>query len=164
MRDRVLFVERSGELRVPARLSGRSRGAAGKPSVKSAQGAQPPYSQHTQARNRVIYPCPGRSRRKGRWRAERTSVEKGGDEARVGEKFQPNPEIAGSPRNSFRASPGDGLAEVEHWIPAGASKPTKGYQTPNAAQAPAGSQAARDKSGGREGKSPDPRPRPPSAC
>ena len=28
----------------------------------------------------------------------------GGDEVWVGEKFQSNPEIAGSPRNSFRAS------------------------------------------------------------
>ena len=33
-----------------------------------------------------------------------TSVEKGGDEVWIGEKFQSNPEIAGSPRNSFRAS------------------------------------------------------------
>jgi hypothetical protein len=33
-----------------------------------------------------------------------TSVEKGGDELWIGEKFQSNPEIAGSPRNSFRAS------------------------------------------------------------
>ena len=32
------------------------------------------------------------------------SVEKGGDEVWIGEKFQSNPEIAGSPRNSFRAS------------------------------------------------------------
>ena len=31
-------------------------------------------------------------------------VEKGGDEVWIGEKFQSNPEIAGSPRNSFRAS------------------------------------------------------------
>ena len=31
---------------------------------------------------------------------------KGGDEVWVGEKFQSNPEIAGSPRNSFRASLG----------------------------------------------------------
>ena len=35
-----------------------------------------------------------------------TSVEKGGDEVWIGEKFQSNPEIAGSPRNSFRASLG----------------------------------------------------------
>ena len=33
-----------------------------------------------------------------------TSVEKGGDDLWIGEKFQSNPEIAGSPRNSFRAS------------------------------------------------------------
>ena len=33
-----------------------------------------------------------------------TSVEKGGDELWIAEKFQSNPEIAGSPRNSFRAS------------------------------------------------------------
>ena len=39
------------------------------------------------------------------WRTEPTSVEKGGDEVWIGEKFQSNPEIAGSPRNSFRASP-----------------------------------------------------------
>ena len=35
---------------------------------------------------------------------ETGSVEKGGDEVWIGEKFQSNPEIAGSPRNSFRAS------------------------------------------------------------
>ena len=61
-------------------------------------------SQHVQTRNRVIYPCPGWSESKISWRTERTSVEKGGDEVWVGEKFQSNPEIAGSPRNSFRAS------------------------------------------------------------
>ena len=32
------------------------------------------------------------------------SVKKGWDEVWVAEKFQSNPEIAGSPRNSFRAS------------------------------------------------------------
>ena len=32
------------------------------------------------------------------------SVEKGSDEPWIGEKFQTNSEIAGSPRNSFRAS------------------------------------------------------------
>ena len=32
------------------------------------------------------------------------SVEKGSDEVWVAEKFQSNTEIAGSPRNSFRAS------------------------------------------------------------
>ena len=38
------------------------------------------------------------------WRPEPTHVEKCGDELGVGVKFQSNPEIAGSPRNSFRAS------------------------------------------------------------
>ena len=32
------------------------------------------------------------------------SVEKGSDDVWIAEKFQSNPEIAGSPRNSFRAS------------------------------------------------------------
>jgi hypothetical protein len=32
------------------------------------------------------------------------SVEKGWDDVWIGVKFQSNPEIAGSPRNSFRAS------------------------------------------------------------
>ena len=101
-------------------------GAEGKPSLNRA------YSQHRQTRNRVIYPCPGWSSRKREWRTEHTSVEKGGDEVWIGEKFQSNPEIAGSPRNSFRTSLVISLPEVEHWIFAGASKPTKRYQTPNA--------------------------------
>ena len=33
-----------------------------------------------------------------------TSVEKGGDDLWIAEKFQSSSEIAGSPRNSFRAS------------------------------------------------------------
>ena len=41
---------------------------------------------------------------KRKWRTEPTSVEKGGDEVWIAEKFQSNSEIAGSPRNSFRAS------------------------------------------------------------
>ena len=35
-----------------------------------------------------------------------TSVEKGGDDLWIAEKFQSSPDIAGSPRNSFRASLG----------------------------------------------------------
>ena len=42
------------------------------------------------------------------------SVEKGLDELWIGEKFQSNAEIAGSPRNSFRASVKERLPEVEH--------------------------------------------------
>ena len=42
------------------------------------------------------------------------SVEKGSDELWVAEKFQTNSEIAGSPRNSFRASVDNRLPEVKH--------------------------------------------------
>ena len=38
------------------------------------------------------------------WRTEPVSVEKLSDESWVAVKFQSNAEIAGSPRNSFRAS------------------------------------------------------------
>ena len=38
------------------------------------------------------------------WRTEPTSVEKGADDLWIAEKFQSNLDIAGSPRNSFRAS------------------------------------------------------------
>ena len=40
------------------------------------------------------------------WRAEHTFVAMTGDDLWIAEKFQSNPEIAGSPRNSFRASVG----------------------------------------------------------
>ena len=43
---------------------------------------------------------------KTHWRTEPTYVEKCGDEVWVAEKFQTNLEIAGSLRNSFRASLG----------------------------------------------------------
>ena len=42
------------------------------------------------------------------------SVEKGLDELWIGVKFQSKAEIAGSPRNSFRASVKERLPEVEH--------------------------------------------------
>ena len=43
------------------------------------------------------------------------SVEKLSDEMWVGVKFQSNPEIAGSPRNSFRASVEvESCVKVEH--------------------------------------------------
>ena len=48
------------------------------------------------------------------------SVEKGLDELRIAVKFQSNTEIAGSPRNSFRASVREGVREVEHWSGKGA--------------------------------------------
>ena len=42
------------------------------------------------------------------------SVEKGWDDVWIEVKFQSNSDIAGSPRNSFRASLRKRLAEVEH--------------------------------------------------
>ena len=45
---------------------------------------------------------------------EHTCVEKRGDEVWIAEKFQSNSEIAGSPRNSFRASLERSLTEVKH--------------------------------------------------
>ena len=41
-------------------------------------------------------------------------VKKAPDELWIAEKFQSNSEIAGSPRNSFRASLDGRIAEVEH--------------------------------------------------
>ena len=43
-------------------------------------------------------------------------VEKSSDELWIGVKCQSNPEIAGSPRNSFRASLGISLRVVEHCL------------------------------------------------
>ena len=39
-----------------------------------------------------------------KWRSELIDVKKSRDEVWLAEKFQSNSEIAGSPRNSFRAS------------------------------------------------------------
>ena len=44
-----------------------------------------------------------------KWRTELVVVEKALDDMWIAEKFQSNSEIAGSPRNSFRAS-----LEVKH--------------------------------------------------
>ena len=98
MCDGVLFVERSGELWHVVRLST----SGTEPKRKRVWKAR--FNRLSYTRNRVIYPCPGWSCRKRQWRSEHTSVEKGGDEVWIGEKFQSNLEIAGSPRNSFRAS------------------------------------------------------------
>lgn len=48
------------------------------------------------------------------WRAEPVIVEKISDEVWIGVKCQSNLVIAGSPRNSFRASLKVREAEVEH--------------------------------------------------
>ena len=48
------------------------------------------------------------------WRTEPTPVETLADELWLAEKFQSNTAIAGSPRNSFRASVRVRYMEVEH--------------------------------------------------
>ena len=60
------------------------------------------------------------------------SVEKGLDELWIGVKFQSNTEIAGSPRNSFRASVVNKSSggRALNWL--GGVKSTEPYQTPNA--------------------------------
>lgn len=59
------------------------------------------------------------------------TVEKVLDELWIGVKGQSNLEISCSLRNNFRVSLGTFFTGVEHWIPAGAYRPTKGNQTPN---------------------------------
>jgi len=45
-----------------------------------------------------------------KWKAEPTDVEKSADELGLGEKFQSNSELAGSPRNALRRSGDDELS------------------------------------------------------
>ena len=59
MPDRVLFVERSGELWVLARLRAESPEPEGNRVLTGRETIQWIESQYTQTRNRVTYPCPG---------------------------------------------------------------------------------------------------------
>jgi hypothetical protein len=59
------------------------------------------------------------------------TVEKVLDELWIGVKGQSNLEISCSLRNNFRVSLGTISLGVEHWISAGAYRPTNGNQTPN---------------------------------
>ena len=83
------------------------------------------------------------------------SVEKGWDDVWIAVKFQSNSEIAGSPRNSFRASLDRLFTAVEHWKGEGASPLTEPYQTPNAVNPEIGSQNMWAKLCIRKGNSPD---------
>ena len=106
MGDGVPFVEWTGEWRSTARLSWRS-GAEAKASLKRAS------SRRSSTRNQVTYPCAGWRCGETHWRPEPTYAEKCGDDVWVAVKFQSNLEIAGSLRNSFRASLGWCMVEVE---------------------------------------------------
>ena len=66
------------------------------------------------------------------WRSEHISVENGCDELWIAEKFQSNSEIAGSPRNSFRASLDQEISGGRALNGLGADEVTEPYQTSNA--------------------------------
>ena len=69
-----------------------------------------------------------------KWRTEPISVKKLRDDLWIAEKFQSNSEIAGSPRNSFRASLVEESGGGRALNDGGGIEPTKVYQTANAAQ------------------------------
>ena len=83
------------------------------------------------------------------------------DDLWIAEKFQSNSEIAGSPRNSFRASVGNEFHGGKALNELGGDKLTELYQTKNAVEMLAGSQTASDKIRGQKGNSPDPQLRSP---
>ena len=64
-----------------------------------------------------------------------------GDDLWIAVKFQSNPEIAGSPRNSFRASVDIEITGGKALNGLGADKVTEPYQTLNAAELMTGSQS-----------------------
>ena len=90
------------------------------------------------------------------------SIAKGRDDLWVGVKCQANPEIAGSPRNAFRCSPGqEHTAEVASRIGTGACRlPTRTKR--RMPWCVPGSETVGAKFHCREGNSPDHRLRSPS--
>ena len=78
-------------------------------------------------------------------------------------KCQANPEIAGSPRNAFRCSPGLGRCGGIALERLGGFPLTDPYQTTNAAADGSGRETAGAKIRGREGNNPDRRLRSPTA-
>ena len=83
------------------------------------------------------------------------TVEKVWDDLWIAEKFQSNSDIAGSPRNSFRASVGTLSNGGRALNGLGGIALTEPYQTPNAIYFYSGSQTVNDKIHGRKGNSPD---------
>ena len=84
-----------------------------------------------------------------------TSAEKGGDDLWIGEKFQSNPDIAGSPRNSFRASL---KVKIHGGRALNVLGAFTGYRKLSNSEYRAiilGSQTTRDKFRGQKGNSPD---------
>ena len=79
-----------------------------------------------------------------------------GDDLWLAVKFQSNLEIAGSPRNSFRASVWNEFRGGKALNELGGDKLTELYQTKNAAEMVPGSQTTSNKIRGQKGNSPDP--------
>ena len=146
--DCVLFVERTGERRIVARLRGESSGAEGKPSLKRAE--------VTIRRPETVRATHGQGEAGVRPRGgpNHVVIEKTWDELWVGEKFQASTEIAGSPRNSIRDSLSGKLWRYSTEWGRGV-KATEPYQTTNAITEVAGSKTTSAKIRGQEGKSPD---------
>ena len=83
------------------------------------------------------------------------SVEKGWDDVWIGVKFQSNSDIAGSPRNSFRASLGTKNAGGRALNVLGAFTGYRRLSNSEYQSIIYGSQTMRDKFHGRKGNSPD---------
>ena len=95
---------------VAGEAKGLRSGAGAKASPNRAQ------SRRGQTRNRVIYAWQDEGRVTPSGGPEPVSVEKLSDDLCVGVKGQSNSEIARTPRNAFRCSPGETTAEVERPI------------------------------------------------
>src|SRR5690554_8085042 len=89
------------------------------------------------------------------WRSEPTNVEKLGDELWIGVKCQSNSEIAGSPRNSFRASLREKTCGGRALIELGAQQGYRTLSNSKCRKLLPGSQTVGDKLHSRKGKSPD---------
>ena len=90
-----------------------------------------------------------------KWRSELISVKKLRDELWIAEKFQSNSEIAGSPRNSFRASLKEKIRGGRALNVLGAFTGYRKLSNSEYRSIILGSQTTRDKFRGQKGNSPD---------
>ena len=97
-----------------------------------------------------------------KWRSEPTDVERSADELWLGEKFQSNSELAGSPRNALRRSGNDELPRGKATVSIRAAKavPSRGKLRILGICFPLASETVGDKLHCQEGKSPDHQLRP----
>ena len=92
------------------------------------------------------------------------SSETGSDDLWIAEKFQSNSEIAGSPRNSFRASLGKQSRGGRALIGCGARKGYQAQSNSECHRLTSGSQTVSAKIHCQKGNSPDHQLRSPSVC